>query len=275
MSRNGLDSSYFREIFVTDGPLPASLIEDLSTPPVYSFRSANENPDWFYHWKTEGQPQQDGLTFEPSFSDGEKHFVTLTVGHRQDYSGYCTVDAVEAIDLRQEIVKLPSFAPLRTTQPLVSREWDQRSYWIWALLFLLGVGLFETWKVFRRRQRQQVPATTEFEEAFRKGGTEPLRVEFQDQSSGINREPISILARALRQRIHSDRKFLDVEQTLRSTIEQAGFPSFQYYSQIKPVEYLALVETKGPEDQQAQLFTEFLQILRSEQVPVDILVFPG
>ena len=109
--------------------------------------------------------------------------------------------------------------------------------------------------LLERRRRAKPPITW------------PVRV-FDQRGPYRDRPDIHLAARHLRARESSDARALDVQQTVRATIEAHGFPTFRYVPVTRPPEYLVLIERASRYDHQADLFGELSDALENEGVHV-------
>ncbi|MEP7344056.1 MAG: hypothetical protein ABI877_02255 [Gemmatimonadaceae bacterium] len=83
-------------------------------------------------------------------------------------------------------------------------------------------------------------------------------------------------ARQLRRREAAESlMWVDVDRSVRATIDALGYPTVRYVSVTKPVEYLILIERAAPRDHQASLFGNLVQALERESVPVTRFYFDG
>src|SRR5262249_54986849 len=82
-------------------------------------------------------------------------------------------------------------------------------------------------------------------------------------------------AEAMRVRFSSETADLDVQRTIRSTIRQAGFPTFRFRSREKNTEYLFVIEQRSPSDHFACWWANVVARLRALGVPVSLYFYDG
>lgn len=79
------------------------------------------------------------------------------------------------------------------------------------------------------------------------------------------------VANSLKQRKESNQRDLDIQATLKATIQAAGFPQLVYKSKNQAAEYLVLIDSKGIASQAVKLFEQLIDLLIVEQVPIEKL----
>lgn len=84
---------------------------------------------------------------------------------------------------------------------------------------------------------------------------------------------INRTAEAMRLRIASESTDLDVQRTIHSTIQRAGFPSFHFRLWRKPPEYLFLIERRSPDDHFAAWWVEIAHRLQRLGVAIRIYFY--
>lgn len=269
--REGLDSTFRKQLYVHQLARPSAGIVQSENEDEYSFTADTTAPGWQYEWKVGDTIVSTEPFFTGQMADRERHYVSLAISLREDEQGLCTDRATEVVDLRQELVEIPAFQPLRADDSAMRYHWNSKAYLSWILFTLLMVAGSVLGRRFWRQYKRRPPDTEDFTSIFHPVSGPPIFLPFPSQRhliSGGNR--LRELAEALRQREHSERRFLDLSATLSATVRSGGMPDIRYYQQERPIQYLALVETKGSQDQQSRLFQEYLAILKQEQVPVEV-----
>ncbi len=91
----------------------------------------------------------------------------------------------------------------------------------------------------------------------------PIKVE-NPEPALVKNEQFYQAARLLRERLKSDVTRLDVDKTITSSIQHAGFPVFQYKAVTRPPEYLILIDLPAYRDHYAHLFDSIANALENE-----------
>ncbi|MDX2245135.1 MAG: SUMF1/EgtB/PvdO family nonheme iron enzyme [Bacteroidia bacterium] len=268
-----LDSTYTQHIFVHAAKQrPRAAIAQEESGTIYTFRADTVVEEWDYQWAFNIGDSARGAEVVRQMEDNALHYATLTVSLPADTAGYCEAQATALIDLRQTLVQLREVPPY--FESVGSRETRWRVWvWIaWPLLCLLLAAAYIALYRFRRRP----PDHAAMQRAFQGSDGPPVLLPFPPQDEIITSEgEMRTLAQTLRRRETGERRELDLDTTLRQTIQNGGFPVLEYRYPSRPVEYLALIQTQGPDDQQARLFARLLEILRGEQVPIEVWYFQG
>ncbi|MEZ4825357.1 MAG: SUMF1/EgtB/PvdO family nonheme iron enzyme [Bacteroidia bacterium] len=271
---DGLDSTFSREIFVhAEGERPrAEIVSDSTRGNNWIFRADTAVRGWNYQWIFSTGDTVNAPTVRRTLDANQRHYVTLNVTLPADTAGHCAAQTTTVVDLRQDLVKLKDIPPYFDPGASGSSHWRVWVWIGWPLLCLLLAMAYLA--VYRFRRRPPDNATTR--RAFEGSDGPPVQLPFPPQDEIITSEgDIRALAQTLRRRETGERKTLDLDLTLRQTIRNGGFPVLEYQYPTRPVEYLALIQTEGPDDQQARLFARLLEILRGEQVPIEVWYFQG
>jgi|GEM_PF-4499478 len=139
------------------------------------------------------------------------------------------------------------------------------------LLVLIGVIVgYLVYESFRRRRKQLI--------LNRESQTEPpfkweLQIEANQQIPIYPPRTFQKLAAQLRRRQEGDSDILDMEATLKATINAGGYPTLTYRKSKRPSEYLVLIDRQSPKDHQALLFERLVKKFSEEDVYVDIYYY--
>ncbi len=265
-----------QDVYVRAGGDPANANFEINNLGENRYRFEPEQLDslrFEYRWDFGGNAGLELASIaqpEVILPEGKDHYITLTVHLRAAGSlPLCDATTTQKLDLKKELVPLPTMQPAR----LESTPTYRWTWLAWLLPLLLGVLGILTWLsvlAFRRR-----PTGSEgLRRAFEDGGGPPVRLPFPESpDTNEPEEAFRTLTEGLRQRLETEVALLDLPATLRATIRQGGLPDFRYRKPDKAAEYLALVQTRGEDDQQARLFTRFLHRMQAEQVSLDIFYF--
>ncbi len=204
------------------------------------------------------------VRFEPN----QLHYLSLTVGVK-GAGDACAVKTTQRLDLRKELITLAPALSARM-EDVRSTNWTLLAWFLPLALVLLG---WLGWRAYRLWQRR-LPGGPTLSEALDPGNGPPIFLDFADTAAlPVANDTFHAVANRMKQRSESETERIDLSATLRATIRNAGFPEFRYQRPSRATEFLALVQTQGEEDQQARLFTRYLQRLQAEQVVVDIWYF--
>ncbi len=272
VGRGEVDSTRRQRFFVRAGPRPVARIDTLRQGDRYTFVADSQAPGWRYRWDFGGGDTAAGPQATRAMAPGQQHSIRLTVSLEGDFEGHCSAQRTLLLDLRELLVELPPLAPLRLGEEELTYQWRLYPWLAWPLLCLLAYLAWAFWGRYRRR----LPEDSTLQRALTPASGPPIELDFPNQEQHLGDGPaLSELARRLRQREHSQRCDLDLPDTLQATVRAGGFPALRYRQQERPVEYLALVESQGPHDQQARLIGALLQRLRSEEVPIQPWYYQG
>ncbi|MCB0854856.1 MAG: hypothetical protein KDD63_21695, partial [Bacteroidetes bacterium] len=258
--RETIDSSYSRKIYVHDNERPHAKFTYLEKNGVYDFIPDSTQALWQYQWEM-GEGGNSTELFPNAILSEGKHSITLSVSLPDDSMGLCTDRSTQILDLRKELVELPPLSPVHDPGRESERQWKKT--WVytwfigWVLILLIVPFAYD-------RYRRRPPDTPEFRRSLIDGGGPPVELPFPSQDELVgSKGDIQALAQVLRRREAGERVFLDIHGTLRETIYHGGYPVLSFQQRTRPLEYLALVEVRGPNDQQARFFNRFLELLQS------------
>ncbi|MEM6342946.1 MAG: hypothetical protein AAF927_03665 [Bacteroidota bacterium] len=108
-----------------------------------------------------------------------------------------------------------------------------------------------------------------FKLEFNSGKNGPYSLPFQ-RHTGLsgNESKLSELAQRLKYRTHLASKKLNLPKTIQQTIQTGGLPKLVYTSNTKQVEYVFLIDESSQYDIQTAVFSELVQYLEKEDVPL-------
>lgn len=139
-------------------------------------------------------------------------------------------------------------------------------FWLFAAIFIFIAGIcYELYRLTRRRlihQRSRANTGPLTWPLYNR----PLPHLFGD--SLLHR-----VATHLRQRQESNLLILNMEDTIKDTIESGGYPNFRFELGSRPSEYLVLIDQRSGRDHQARLFQVLMEELSEQDVYVDQFFF--
>lgn len=136
--------------------------------------------------------------------------------------------------------------------------------WLGILLPLLLVAWFQ-WNL-RRKEKISAAKAQQITEKFL-GTGEPAEIPFRNHDELIQEEKELLdLARRYKQRSSDGFNYLNIPQTIASTIRSEGFLQPVWSSKTKPVEYLVLIDRSKIKNQQVKLFEYLLKRFARNEV---------
>lgn len=154
------------------------------------------------------------------------------------------------------------------------------AYWNWTkigillgwLLLLFQLGYLLTLMCVKDSAPSKPDATPLRK---RPNDTPPYVLQLEVPQAGqVSRgELITRVIAKLYQRSTAEYFLLDVQRTIKTTIQQAGRVVFRYKSPSKPKEYLWLIDSPSPHDHRAQLFDALYQEFERNQVLIERFFF--
>lgn len=238
---------------------------------VVSFRLGEKaKPEWQYTWKFGDGLDTTGRSATHTFDEPGVYQVLLQI--RKEADGYCQVDTTHTITITNKNDEKAYLADL----PLVLDEAQGTSselnfYWMsWLLLALLLIyALYQFW----RWLNQPPPVVTEAEqkeeldERFASADRGPYNIPFENYETNIQvEENLFRLADKLRRRQEEGRMVLDIQGSVRQTVDQGGFPILLEKRTSLPPEYLFLIDEQAERSHQAELYKYLVSFLRDKDV---------
>ncbi|MBX2876908.1 MAG: hypothetical protein KTR30_32620, partial [Saprospiraceae bacterium] len=233
-----------------------------------------------YTWKIRGGVDTSGLAVTHTFREPGVYQVLLQIQNEQA-DGYCQVDTTHTITITNKNDEKAYLADL----PLVLDEAQGTSselnfFWMsWLLLaLLLGYALYQFW----RWLNQPPPIVTaaeqkeELDERFASADRGPYNIPFENYESHIQvEENLFRLADKLRKRQEEGRMVLDIQESVRQTVDQGGFPILLEKRTSLPPEYLFLIDEQAERSHQAELYKYLVAFLRDKDVFINTFYYNG
>ena len=238
---------------------------------VVNFRlGQNAKEEWQYTWKFGDGSDTTGRSASHAFAEPGVYQVLLQI--QRQAAGYCLVDTTHTITITNKNDEKAYLADL----PLVLDETQGTSselnfYWMsWLLLALLLVyALYQFW----RWLNQPPPVVSaaeqkeELDERFASADRGPYNIPFENYESNIQvEENLFRLADKLRRRQEEGRMVLDIQGSVRQTVDQGGFPILLEKRTSLPPEYLFLIDEQAEKSHQAELYKYLVSFLRDKDV---------
>lgn len=148
--------------------------------------------------------------------------------------------------------------------------WANNKYWIAALWTLLLAGLAYLLARWLERKKELI--------AERETKDKPpyiWSIEIDNIDKIAYNEKFYLALNQLRQRTDAEQYELDIEQTIKATIENSGMVQFKYAQRTKPSEYLLLIDRHNSSNHRALLFDLFFQTFKENDVIVERFYFDG
>lgn len=144
---------------------------------------------------------------------------------------------------------------------------DIRKFPVIIPLLLILIGPF-SWFLYRRRKRNYLIG--------KEPNTNPpfvWNISLDKTFHFHNIIEWNKTATQLRKREDGEKNKLDIQETLRQTIEQGGFINFQYKAEQRPVEYLFLIDRASFKDHQAIFYQLMAEKLSKEDIYIEIYFY--
>jgi N-acetylmuramoyl-L-alanine amidase len=230
--------------------------------------SATESARLLYSWDF-GDGQTDSIPIPThTFEEAGAYTVQLTV-RRPGARSKCEVIKRHRITIGQEKAYL--------TEEVLA--WDEGrirlafGWGTWLLLGLLGLVMLYNWYRWLRQKPAPPKEAKVVQKAIHQKPSDkgPYYIPFISNNELIQADSgLFRLADVLRQRQEGLRKLVDIQATVQQTIEQGGFPSFQYKSTTHPSEYLFLIDEQARGSHQASLFAFLAEFLQNKDVYITL-----
>lgn len=238
---------------------------------LVSFRLGEKaKPEWEYTWKFGDASDTTGRSASHVFVEPGVYQVLLQIQKEAD--GYCQVDTTHTITITNKNDEKAYLADL----PLVLDEAQGTSselnfYWMsWLLLALLLLyALYQFWRWLH--QPPPIVSAAEqkedLDERFASADRGPYNIPFEHYENNIQvEETLFRLADKLRRRQEEGRMVLDVQASVRQTVDQGGFPILLEKRTSLPPEYLFLIDEQAEKSHQAELYKYLMTFLRDKDV---------
>ncbi|MEM7511113.1 MAG: PKD domain-containing protein, partial [Bacteroidota bacterium] len=167
-------------------------------------------------------------------------------------------------DYSYEPVGLPeiSFEEINIEDLLKEQQTDWRPELLFAIAFLL-YAFYEWWKWKRRKP------VLDTSNDLHDPDWQPLQLD-RPQVNLFRSEPFEKWALSLRRQKHTEREELDLNATLKDTLEKGGFPSLLFKPGQQTSQYLFLIECYGIHDQQAAYYRELVAELEQRDISTEV-----
>lgn len=239
---------------------------------VFSLKTFGRNKDSYrYEWFINEQQQEitaDNLLFKPE-KIGFYNFRVRVIDLGSD--GFCEKEIKETIvvsDVQQEIAPLEAKALQK--EPERANAYFRYTWWLFlGLLLLLPIYFWIRWWNQRRSSSADQPAEA-IHQLFDAPDRPPYFLPFRPMNHVIHAgKELYEFANTLRQRQEGLRKELNVEKSLKATIEKGGFPVVRQDRKSNPSEYLFLIEDQHRDSVQSRLFEYLVDFLVDKDVYAD------
>jgi formylglycine-generating enzyme required for sulfatase activity len=245
------------QIVPPDGPL-------LTSKP-YPFELPGIEPGCSVLWVSSTDDTLRGPRVQLVFETTGTHTVTAFV-QRPGQETYCYAARSATITVGTDKPYL-ALLPLHEDTP---RPQYRLHGWVWllSLLPLLPAAwFFRRWRR-KRHEKIAVKTTAELEQDYPVLDDKPYHIPYRPQEHKITvPRAFFRIAEVLHRREESLRRSFDVPESVRATIEGAGFPVLRERAGAQPAAYLFLVERRDARDQQGRLFTRLSEFLLRRETP--------
>ena len=241
----------------------------VNEPAVFKLLDST-NHNYKYTWLINQDTQSITLdSFSHTFTD--RGFYTLKlVLQLPEEKAYCqkVIEHPIVVSGKEEIAPLVEKPLLK--EPDTSKAFFKMSWW--SLLGLLGlwpIWLWYKWWQHRNQKANEKPIE-ELKQVFDAPDKPPYFIPFRPMTHHIRAgKELYEFANTLRQRQEGLRKELNVEKSLKATIEKGGFPNIQLDRATQPSEYLFLIDEQYRDSIQSRLFQYLVDFLEDKDVYVE------
>ena len=215
---------------------------------------------------TAGEGQHVRLIFHPTVDPQDSIEIAATRRDTVQKAKKYLFTQKDSLPHKTDIRKLEVHPPKGLTKFIIDNEWLLKIAFLLALAALLWAIL--RWRDFRRRK-----LIAEVESRDKPPYFWNINIEGLEQPE-MNDAYYAALHR-LRQRTADEHSFLDIDATIKATIEEGGFTAFRYGQHTRPPEYLLLIDRQSAANHRAQLFDGLYQTFKANEVLVERFFFDG
>jgi len=251
-----------------DPPVAGEIVApegDMQAGRTYAFSLPGVETGCRVRWIFSNADTLDGPAARYAFERAGVHDVRAEVW-RPGQEAYCLTRRFATVELDADKPYL-ALLPLHEDTP---RPQYRLHTWVWllSLLPLLPAAwLFRRWQR-RRKAKLRVKTDAERESEYLVLDEKPWRIPYRPQEHKITvPRAFFRIAEVLHRRERSLRTSFDIPESVRATIEGAGFPVLRERAGAQPSAYLFLVERRDEYDQQGRLFVRLAEFLRRRETP--------
>ncbi len=224
-----------------------------------------------------------------SFGDNGKLDSGYTVNHRYIKAGAYEVSVIVSRNSLRDFCSNTETRKIQigTTEialpykPILYDEVSTMALFTWLawllLTLLLGTAAYFWWRWWQYRHPKPAPIEAERPDPstlYTAPDKGPYFIPFRAQEEKIAAtQDFYRIADALRQREEGLRREFDVMRSLHATIEAGGYPVWHTRTDMRPSEYLFLVDEGYERNQQGQLFRHLVRFLADRDVFVQVFFY--
>lgn len=249
---------------------------------VVLFKIAPEAvPGLRYTWKLQGG-ELDSVATELAhvFRKAGVYQMKLHVRNTQT-AAYCQVDTLHTITITNKNDEKAYLAeiPLQIDEAQGTTS-QLKFFWMSGLLLglLFLYALYQCWRWLNQKPPEvsEAERQEELDERFASSDRGPYNIPFENYESSIQvEENLFRLADKLRKRQEDERRILDIQASVRQTIDQGGFPVLLEKRTSLPPEYLFLIDEQAERSHQAELYKYLVTFLRDKDVFINTFRYNG
>jgi len=205
------------------------------------------------------------------FTDPGVYQVTLAIQDREA-DGYCQVDTSHTITIttKNDEKAYLADASLETDENQGTTS-KLNFFWMsWLLLgLLITYALYQFWRWLNQKPPEisEAEIKEDLDERFASSDRGPYNIPFENYENSIRvEENLFCLADKLRKRQEEGRMILDIQASVRQTVDQGGFPVLLEKRTSLPPEYLFLIDEQAERSHQAELYEYLATFLRDKDV---------
>lgn len=192
-----------------------------------------------------------------------------------DADGECVSKIIHPITVtnNQNYVQLKK---LKLNKDVSYKAEFKSEWWVLFVLYSLPLSLFWYIRWIQPPLKYKVDLLKNLKEITDAPDKAPYYIPFRPMEYLIDtKKNVYQFANILRQRQVTLRKEIDIEKTLRNTIDKGGFKDVQSKYTTKPIEYLFLIDKQHNNSIQSKLFEHLANSLKNKEVHLDHYFYHG
>lgn len=229
-------------------------------------QEGDEITQWVWHLGDDNNTVARGASASIQYQTYKPYKICLTIRTQEGYQdSLCKVIRLENPMKSQSMLPLES-APMYFVDITQLSSPNSLFLWLLAAVFLvIGGVLYEIYRQTRRQLIKRKPRASV--------GPFTWNLQSRELPPVYGSNLLHKVATHLRQRQESSQQLLNLDETIKETIEAGGYPHFRFQAGSRPSEYLVLIEQRSGRDHQARLFQNLMDQLGEQDVYVDQFFF--
>ncbi len=258
------------KLLITQQPEAASVHQPVLFSVAYdsSFPASGKSL-WIVNGKVAAQNQ---TQFTTSFdSAGTQTILYVDAGY---------VKGTGCDSISETTISIQSLSPIsfnlnqtgKTVEPPVKANKSVAAILALFILFLLALYYFIRRRILKKEDKDK-PRSVNIIDRL-KGTKPPYQIPFKSNDEIIDDEPLlPMLAKQFKRRVADENFYLNIPQTIATTIKSEGFLLPVFSQKTKPSEYLILIEKKDVNSAQVKLFDYLVRRFAKSDVYLETFYF--